>query len=98
MNNYELRLTKKSQKQLKQLKSVPENKREKVLAFLVKLSFNPAFEAVGSKPVFTIGVDCFSKDISRGDRIVYKVVEATKTVVIMSIMGHYCDNGGRKNM
>ncbi len=98
MNNYDLRFTKKSQKQFKQLKSIPENKREKVLTFLVKLSFDPVFEATGSKPVFKIGTNCFSKDISRGDRIVYRVFEVTRTVVVMSLFGHYCDNGGRKHM
>ena len=98
MRNYELRYTKKSQKQLKQLKSIPENKREKVLAFLVKLSFNPTFVSIGSKPVFMIGADCYSKDIGRGDRIVYMVIEAKKTVVVLSLFGHYCDNGGKKHM
>lgn len=98
MCNYYLRFTKKSQKQLRQLKSIPENKREKIHVFLEKLSFDPALETVDSKSVFKIGTNCFSKDISCGDRIVYKVFETTKTVIAMSLFGHYCDNGGRKHM
>ena len=98
MCNYELRYLKKSQKQLRQLKSISANKREKILAILAKLSFDPAFEMIGAKPVFTIGADCYSKDVGRGDRIVYKIVRSTRTVIVMSLFGHYCDNGGRKNM
>ena len=98
MYSYELRYTKKSQRQLRQLKSIPENKREKVLALLMKLSCDPTFGTIGSKPVFMIGANCYSKSIGRGDRIVYKVIETTKTVVVMSMLGHYCDNGGKKLM
>ena len=98
MCSYELRYTKKSQRQLRQLKSIPENKREKVLALLVKLSFDPAFRTIGSKPVSMIGTNCYSKDIGRGDRVVYMVVEAKKIVVVLSLFGHYCDNGGKKHM
>ena len=95
MCSYELRYTKKSQRQLRQLKSIPENKREKVLALLVKLSFDPTFRAIGSKPVPMIGASCYSKDIGRGDRVVYMVIGAKKIVVVLSLFGHYCDNGGK---
>lgn len=95
MNNFNLCPSKRARKQLKQLKSISKTRREGIYTFLGKLKSNPSSRAVGAKPTPVIGEDCFSKDISRGDRIVYRIVWSTKTVIIYSVLGHYCDNGGR---
>lgn len=98
MVNYELRHTRKTKKQLRQLKSVPPILRRAVYSFLDALTTDPYLCISKSKRIAQIGDNCFSKEISRGDRIVYVVVDTSKKVIMLSLFGHYCDNSGKKHM
>ena len=96
MENYSLIFSKDAKKQMKHdLKSAPRSTRNNINRTLEQLKNDPSCKAVGSKPIPRIKQGGFSKQVSKGDRIVYVIIEVTKVVVVLSILGHYCDNGGR---
>ena len=95
MNNFKLLFTKRAQKQARLSKSLCQAKQNNINRVLRDLESDPTVEHIGSKPINRMRKGCFSKEISRGDRIVYAVDRVAKVVIIMNIIGHYCDNGGK---
>ena len=80
-----------SKKQFSKLKSMNRKTYSSVKRILREISSDPIYRAESlnkSNPGY------FSRKVSRGDRIVYKIDNMTHTVTVVSLVGHYCDNGG----
>lgn len=91
---YRLKFNKRVRKQEEKLRSSKnkslKNNIRNVLDELRNNPFSGCFEALSiTNPGY------FSRKVSRGDRVVYSVDVIRHVVVVVSIVGHYCDNGGR---
>lgn len=79
---------------IQQLESIKKNKSEAATKYLLKLAsvlesmqINP-FKGIGKpEPLKHDFPSCWSRRITRKDRIIYKVER--KSIIIISILGHY---------
>lgn len=81
-------------KQLKKLRSGKNSTGKKIKTMIGKISVDPFYYGDSFEPVFSYGQDCYSRKTSCGGRIVYAVNKATQNILIISLCGHYGDNGG----
>lgn len=82
---------KKQMKKLKSGKSCTENKIKEMIA---KISSNPFYYGDCFEQLSTYGNDCYSRKTSRGGRLIYEVNKSAQLIRLLSVSGHYCDNGG----
>ena len=80
-----------AKKQRDKLKSMNKATRSNVTRILTEISNNPLHKA---ELLNKSNPGCLSREVSRGDRIVYRIDNVTHTITVVNLVGHYCDNGG----
>lgn len=95
-NSKEWKITSHSRikKQLKKIRSDKSCAENKIKNMISKISNNPFYYGDCLEPLSTYGDDYYSRKISRGGRLVYKVNKPDRTICLISVCGHYSDNGG----
>ena len=80
-------------KQLKKLRSGKGSTEKKVKSLIQKISVNPFYYGDNLEQLYTYGQGYYSRKTSRGGRLVYEVNKTTQKIFVISLSGHYNDNG-----
>ncbi len=90
-NEYSLSFSKNSQKQQKKLKSMP-NVKQAVDRIINNITSDPYYDGNCVERLGTISSEMISRRVNKKDRIVYIVNEATKSILVISLLGHFTDS------
>ena len=87
-NRYDLSYNNNSIKQQKKLKSMPDIKRT-VDRIIEKIELDPYYNGNNIERLKTNTFEVFSRRLNKKDRLVYIVDKASKSILVISILGHY---------
>ncbi len=83
-----------TKKQFKKLRSSNAGTKNEIHSMIKKISINPFYYGDSLELYKEFGRDCYARKTSRGGRVVYSVNKTTQHVLVLSLCGHYGDNGG----
>ena len=88
--NYKVEFEKEKIK--KNINALDKKSQKKFKSFLIDLEKNPKTGIGKPKPLKYKKKCVYSRKINKKDRLVYEILENEKTVLILSIDGHYNDH------
>jgi toxin YoeB len=88
--SYKVLFADKTEEDLAKLKRAGTNHFKKICGLLLELECSP-HTGTGHPEALRHMPDCYSRRIDKKNRLVYQIDEASSTVLILSVMGHYDD-------
>ncbi len=97
MNNYySLSYSKNSQKQRKKLKSMPDVQ-QAIERIASNIASNPYYNGNYAETLGTISSAMISRRVNKKDRFVYIVNKASKSILVINLLGHFTDSHYESN-